>query len=60
MSSNFNNKIIVITGGAGVLGSGFSKAFAKQGAKVVILGRDEAKAQNLADQIIADGGMAMG
>lgn len=60
MSSNFNNKVIVITGGAGILGEGFSRAFAKQGAKVVILGRDEAKAQNLAEQIIADGGTAIG
>lgn len=60
MNVNFNDKVIVITGGAGILGAGFSKAFAKQGAKVVILGRDESKAQNLASQIIADGGTAIG
>lgn len=60
MNVNFNDKVIVITGGAGILGAGFSKAFAKQGAKVVILGRDEAKAQSLASQIIADGGTAIG
>lgn len=60
MNVDFNNKVVVITGGAGVLGAGFSKTFARQGAKVVILGRDEAKAKKLADQITAEGGTAIG
>lgn len=33
---DLTNKVIVITGGAGVLGTEFSKACAQAGAKVVI------------------------
>ncbi|MDP4203849.1 MAG: KR domain-containing protein, partial [Bacteroidota bacterium] len=42
MKNEFNiaGKVIVITGGTGVLGSSISKHLAAQGAKVAILGRD--------------------
>ncbi|MES2240202.1 MAG: SDR family oxidoreductase [Bacteroidota bacterium] len=58
--AGLKDKVVVITGGAGVLGSGFTNALVKQGAKVAILGRDLEKATKLADEIISAGGKALG
>lgn len=58
--SGLKDKVVVITGGAGVLGAGFTRALAIQGAKVAVLGRDGEKAQKLADEIISNGGQAIG
>ncbi|MEO8253673.1 MAG: SDR family oxidoreductase [Flavobacterium sp.] len=58
--TGLKDKVVVITGGAGVLGTGFTNALAKQGAKVAILGRDLTKAQNLANEINNSGGKAIG
>lgn len=57
---NLKDKVVVITGGAGVLGSAFTKAVAQAGAKVVILGRNEEKAQHFADELIKEGYQALG
>lgn len=38
---NVDGKVVVMTGGAGVLGKGISKYLAAQGAKMVILDRSE-------------------
>lgn len=54
------NKIIVVTGAAGTLCSVIARSLAAEGAKVVLAGRTEAKVVALADQIIADGGHALG
>ncbi len=51
LSFDLSNKVIVITGGAGVLGTEFSKACAQAGAKVVILGRSLDKAEKLAAEL---------
>ena len=56
---NLKGKVAVVTGGGGVLCSGFSKTLAKQGVKVAVLDLNEAAAQKVADEIIADGGEAM-
>jgi len=40
---NIKNKIIVITGGSGILGSEISKGFLQAGAKVIILGTNNEK-----------------
>lgn len=56
---NIKGRVIVITGGYGVLGVAISTYLAQQGAKVVILGRNEAKGQALADLIKAEGGEAL-
>ena len=45
---NITDKVIVITGGYGVLGSNLASHLVDAGAKVVILGRDEQKAKKLA------------
>ena len=48
---NLKNKTAIITGGAGLLGSAFSKACAEYGANVVIVDIDEEKANELIKQI---------
>jgi NAD(P)-dependent dehydrogenase (short-subunit alcohol dehydrogenase family) len=54
-TSMLKNKTIIITGGAGGLGSAFSLAVAKEGANLVILGRNFDKAQAFADGLIQQG-----
>ena len=50
-SLNIFDKVIVITGGYGVLGTSLATHLTNCGAKVAILGRDQAKAENLAKLI---------
>jgi len=57
---DFNGKVVVITGGAGVLGSDFAKAIAQCGAKVAILDLYEDKAKELAEEITKQGFTAIG
>lgn len=54
------NKVVVITGGAGVLGAEMTRTLAKNGAKLAIIGRDETKLQGMVDEITSLGGTAMG
>ena len=56
---SLRDRVIVITGATGVLGASMSLAVAEAGAKVVILGRDAARAQARVDAIEAAGGQAM-
>src|SRR5689334_16588183 len=51
------NKIAVIYGAAGAIGSSAAMAFAKEGAKVMLTGRTLGKLQNVANRIIEAGGM---
>jgi NAD(P)-dependent dehydrogenase (short-subunit alcohol dehydrogenase family) len=53
------DKVVVITGGTGVLGSAISLHFAAEGAKTVILGRNMEKAEALAAEARARGGEAV-
>lgn len=53
------DQVVVITGGTGVLGRCIAKYLAKEGAKVVILGRKAEVGNALADEIKANGGEAM-
>jgi NAD(P)-dependent dehydrogenase (short-subunit alcohol dehydrogenase family) len=55
-----NNKVAVVTGGAGVLGGYWVDALAACGAKVAVLDRDLANAEKKADEVIKNGGMAIG
>ena len=59
MTQNLQNKVAVVTGGGGVLGSAFAKELARAGAKVAIVNRTEEKAQRVADAINAAGGFAI-
>lgn len=57
---DLSGKVAVVTGGAGVLGAAMCKALAACGAAIAIIGRDQAKADHLADEIRATGGAAAG
>ena len=57
---DLKDKTVVITGGGGILCSAFAKAIAKTGANVAILDLNEDAANKVADEIKADGGIAIG
>lgn len=50
---DIKDKVIIITGGYGVLGSSMAKHLVESGAKVAILGRNEVKAKDFAAQLSA-------
>ncbi len=56
---DIKDSVVVITGGAGILGSGVASYLAGQGAKVVILDRDETLGESAVAKIAAAGGEAM-
>lgn len=58
--TEFKNKVIVITGGAGVLCRVLAKALAHQEAKIAILDLNIDLANDLADEINKEGGTAIG
>ena len=53
------NKVAIITGSTSGMGRDTAFLFAKEGAKVVVTGRNEARAKAVVDQIKADGGEAI-
>ncbi len=55
---SLHNKVIVVTGGTGILGGSFVNGIADAGGTAVILGRNAAVAQQRADEINARGGKA--
>lgn len=55
----FSDKIVVITGATSGIGAATSEAFAKDGALVVVVGRNHTKADNLVNRIKAQGGNAV-
>ena len=57
MKVDYSGKTVVITGGAGAIGSAMAEAFAANGAKVAVCGRNVAKGQEVADKIKAAGGI---
>jgi NAD(P)-dependent dehydrogenase (short-subunit alcohol dehydrogenase family) len=56
MSKVLQDKVIIVTGGTGVLGYTMNKALADAGAIVCIIGRNESVAQQRADEILHHGG----
>jgi NAD(P)-dependent dehydrogenase (short-subunit alcohol dehydrogenase family) len=56
---SLNGKVIVVTGGTGILGGAFVKGIAAAGGTAVILGRNAAVAEQRAQEIIAAGGKAL-
>lgn len=59
LNENLNGRVAVITGGGGVLCSGFAKDLASFGVKVAVLDLREDAAQKVVDEINADGGTAL-
>ena len=60
MSNDFLNKVVVVTGGGGVLCSTMAQALAEQGAKIAVLDLRIENAQKVADEITQKGGNAIG
>ena len=58
--NTIKNKIAIITGGAGALGSAMAKGLAQEGIKVAILGRTVSSVQTKVEEIKATGGEAIG
>ena len=54
-----DGKVAIITGSTSGMGRDTAYLFAKEGAKVVVTGRNEARAKAVVDQIKADGGEAI-
>lgn len=57
---DLNNKVAVVTGGGGVLCSGFAKTLAACGAKVAVCDLRLDAAEKVAEEIRAEGGIAIG
>ena len=58
IQTDLTGKVAVVTGAGGVLCGMFAKALAASGAKVALLDLNKDAAQAMADEIIADGGVA--
>ena len=56
---SLEGKVIVITGGTGIIGNSFIKGITEAGGTVGILGRNEQVAQERAEKVISGGGKAI-
>ncbi|MGB4399243.1 MAG: SDR family oxidoreductase [Daejeonella sp.] len=56
---SLDGKVIVVTGGTGIIGQSFIKGLTEAGAAVGILGRNEKVANERADKVNKDGGRAI-
>ena len=52
------DKVVIVTGGAGGIGSAACRAIAAEGGKIVVADLDAAAAESVAAEIAADGGVA--
>ena len=52
------DRVVIVTGGAGGIGRAACRAIADEGAKLVVADLDEDAARAVADEIVAAGGMA--
>src|SRR5436190_14927764 len=52
------DRVVVVTGGAGGIGSATCQAIAAEGGKVVVADLDAAAARSVAEAIVAEGGAA--
>lgn len=59
ISESIKDKVVVVTGGSGVLCSAMAKELARQGAKVALLGRTLSKLDAVKNEIKAEGGTAI-
>ena len=53
-----NDRVVIITGAGGGLGAAHARAFAAEGASVIVNDINEAAARGVVDEIIAEGGKA--
>lgn len=57
---NIKDKVVVITGGTGVLGAAMAKGLARLGAKLVVIGRSVEKIDLLVEEVRRDQGTIVG
>ncbi|MHA6253135.1 SDR family oxidoreductase [Oceanobacillus sp. CAU 1775] len=57
---DLSGKVVVITGGSGVLGSVIAKSLASVGANVAVIGRNKEKINKVVEEIKQEGGLASG
>jgi NAD(P)-dependent dehydrogenase (short-subunit alcohol dehydrogenase family) len=57
---SLKDKVVVVTGGTGVLGTAFCNAISNAGGAVIIIGRTQSKCDEAANAIIQKGGNALG
>ena len=60
MSNEFNNKVIVVTGAASGIGAAICDRFAREGASIMLVDRDEAAVKAAADKLKTHGVEAEG
>ena len=60
MSESLRGKVAVVTGGGGILCSMMAAELARNGAKVAVSDRDLDKANRIAEEIVKNGGIAIG
>jgi NAD(P)-dependent dehydrogenase (short-subunit alcohol dehydrogenase family) len=60
MSTNFQGKVAIITGGGRGIGAATARAFAAAGSAVVVAARSKGELDNTASQVIRHGGRAIG
>lgn len=54
----FEDKVVIVTGATSGIGVGVAKAFAKEGASVILVGRNIEKGKNIEQEIISTGAKA--
>lgn len=57
---NIKGKVIIITGGTGILGGSIAESLAKSGGNIIILGRDQNTIDKKVAAIVNNGGNAVG
>jgi len=60
VGDRLRGKVVIITGGYGLIGTAMCRMCAAEGARVVVAGRDAEQANGLAALIEAEGGQALG
>lgn len=60
MADRLRDKVVIVTGGYGLIGSGICRVCAAEGARVVVAGRNGEAADRLAREISDGGGEAIG
>ena len=59
MSDSCKNRVVIVTGGAGGLGSAYARAFAAEGARVIVNDVSLERAKLLVDEIVSTGAEAV-
>ncbi|MBO4364967.1 MAG: SDR family oxidoreductase [Eggerthellaceae bacterium] len=59
MGNKLQDKVAIVTGSTSGMGRATAKKFAEEGAKVVVVGRNEERAKAVVDDILAAGGEAV-